>query len=201
MLKFNIKERRNMLEKRCVLLILVCVLFFSCSCAKKKAVLVYPTGTSNQSQTSGSGSDASSPEVMPPPIEMPVNQTSSMQDMHGITSGTKQFEQEDIYFEFDQFFITPEGKKILTSKAAFLKANPTIKTRIEGHCDERGTTEYNLALGEKRAEEAMKYLTALGIEKPRLSAISYGKEKPAVQGHNETAWAKNRRVHLDILKN
>ena len=109
------------------------------------------------------------------------------------------FENEDVFFEFDQFVLSDSAKAVLTKKAQWLKDRPNAKALIEGHCDERGSTEYNLALGQKRAEAAMQFILALGIEPSRVSTISYGKEKPVDPGNNEAAWAKNRRAHF-ILK-
>ncbi len=106
---------------------------------------------------------------------------------------------KDIHFEFDKYEIRQKDEEILRENAAFLKINPKMKVQIEGHCDEKGTSEYNLALGERRANAAKRYLVALGVSSNRLSTISYGEERPADQGHNEEAWAKNRRVHLVVL--
>jgi peptidoglycan-associated lipoprotein len=110
-----------------------------------------------------------------------------------------EFENEDILFEFDQFVLSDSAKAVLNKKAKWLKDHPNSKALIEGHCDERGSTEYNLALGQKRAEAAMQYILALGINPSRVSTISFGKEKPADPGQNEAAWAKNRRAHF-VLK-
>ena len=110
-----------------------------------------------------------------------------------------EFENEDVYFEFDQFVLSDSAKAVLNKKAKWLKDHPNGKALIEGHCDERGSTEYNLALGQKRAEAAMQFITALGIEPSRLSTISFGKENPVDPGHTEAAWSKNRRVHF-VLK-
>jgi peptidoglycan-associated lipoprotein len=106
---------------------------------------------------------------------------------------------KDIYFDFDKYAIRPGDAEILKAIAAVLKKYPSVKIQIEGHCDERGTNEYNLALGERRANSTKDYLLSLGISKDRLSAISYGEERPLDPGHNEEAWAKNRRAHFVIL--
>ena len=106
---------------------------------------------------------------------------------------------KDIYFDFDKYDIRPGDAEILKANAALLMRQPTVKIQIEGHCDERGTTEYNLALGERRANSAKKYLISLGMSPDRISTISYGKEKPLDPGHHEEAWAKNRRGHCIIL--
>jgi peptidoglycan-associated lipoprotein len=106
------------------------------------------------------------------------------------------FESEDIYFEFDQHILSDTAKQNLDKKAQWLKKFPTAKAMIEGHCDERGSAEYNLALGQKRADAAMQYLVSLGINADRISTVSFGKEKPIALGSNEAAWAKNRRAHF-----
>jgi peptidoglycan-associated lipoprotein len=106
---------------------------------------------------------------------------------------------KDIHFDFDKYDIRPGDAEILKENAALLTKYPKIKIQIEGHCDERGTVEYNLALGERRANSAKKYLISLGIAADRISTISYGKERPLDPGHNEETWAKNRRAHPVIL--
>jgi peptidoglycan-associated lipoprotein len=106
---------------------------------------------------------------------------------------------KDIHFDFDKYDIRPGDTEILKENGTLLKKYSNVKIQIEGHCDERGTVEYNLALGERRANSTKKYLTSLGISPDRISTISYGKERPADPGHNEEAWAKNRRAHTIIL--
>jgi peptidoglycan-associated lipoprotein len=101
---------------------------------------------------------------------------------------------ENIHFDFDKSFIRNDAKPILQKVAAYMKKTPGAKLQIEGHCDERGTSEYNIALGQRRADAAKKYLRNLGVDGGRLSTISYGEERPADPGHNETAWARNRRA-------
>ncbi len=90
-------------------------------------------------------------------------------------------------------------KPTLQKIAAYLKQHPRVGVRIEGNCDERGTPEYNMALGERRAESAKKYLIGLGVPANKISTISFGKEKPLDPGHSEEAWTKNRRDHFDIM--
>ena len=103
---------------------------------------------------------------------------------------------QPIYFDFDRSLIRDDAKSVMTANAEWLKANPNVKIRIEGNCDERGTKEYNQALGQRRASSAKKYLTDLGIAAKRISLISYGKEKPICTEHNEECWQKNRRDDL-----
>jgi peptidoglycan-associated lipoprotein len=103
------------------------------------------------------------------------------------------FLNENIHFDFDSAVLNYQAQELLKQKAAWLRANPSENVVIEGHCDERGTNAYNLALGERRAESARSFLINLGISAARLTTISYGEEKPLDPGHNEEAWAKNRR--------
>ncbi len=134
------------------------------------------------------------PQPVMPQVEQEVTQAVIPSLEEEITA----FELRDIYFDFDKFNLKPEAKLVLSEKAAFLNAHPEISIRIEGHCDERGTAEYNLALGDRRAKSALDYLVFLGINPTRVSSISYGEERPVDPGHNEEAWSKNRRVHFDV---
>jgi len=104
----------------------------------------------------------------------------------------------DIHFDFDQYSIRPEDRKILSGHADLLLKNKKVKIVIEGNCDERGTTEYNLTLGDRRAQEAKKFLVNSGVDQKRIKTISYGKERPLDPDHNEEAWAKNRRDHFAV---
>lgn len=110
-----------------------------------------------------------------------------------------EFENEDIHFDFDKFFLTDEARMILARKSTWLLDYPDVRIEIEGHCDERGTNEYNLALGENRAKSAMKDLITLGVKADNISTISYGEERPVEPGHDEEAWARNRRTHFRIV--
>ncbi len=110
------------------------------------------------------------------------------------------FEAEKIYFAFDKADLSPEAQMTLKKKADWLSQRPQYSVRIEGNCDERGTNEYNLALGERRANAAMKFLATLGIAESRMSTISFGEERPIDPGHNEAAWAKNRRDEFKLIK-
>lgn len=105
---------------------------------------------------------------------------------------------EDIFFEFDKSAITDAAKQTLANNAQQLKDAPNAMIQIEGHCDERGTNAYNLALGERRANAAKDYLVTLGVDASRISTISYGEERPFDTGHTDAAWAKNRRAHFVV---
>jgi peptidoglycan-associated lipoprotein len=102
----------------------------------------------------------------------------------------------DVNFDFDRYDLTPDARETLKGHATWLKANPQVTVEIEGHCDDRGTNEYNLALGARRAESAKRYLMDLGIAANRLSTISYGEELPMCKEQSEPCWAKNRRAHF-----
>ena len=106
---------------------------------------------------------------------------------------------KDVNFGFDRYDLTPKAREILSQNAQLLLQHRTIKIQIEGHCDERGTIEYNLALGERRSNSTKQYLISLGVSPDRMSTISYGEEMPLDPGHGEGAWAKNRRAHFIIL--
>src|SRR5262249_33215345 len=107
-------------------------------------------------------------------------------------------ELKDIHFAFDSYALDAVAKGLLQENANWLKNNPSKRTQIEGHCDERGTSEYNMALGANRARAAQDYLRSLGIDGSRMSTVSYGKELPLDPRHNEEAWAKNRRDHFNV---
>jgi peptidoglycan-associated lipoprotein len=105
-------------------------------------------------------------------------------------------ELNDVFFEFDKYDIRPTDAKVLDRNAAWLKTNANNLILIEGHCDERGTNEYNLALGERRAKSTMNYLVSQGVQASRITIISYGEERPACTEKTEQCWAKNRRAHF-----
>ena len=121
-----------------------------------------------------------------------------MEEMRMKTAAQNRFVNENIHFEFDSSVLLSDAQEILKWKAEWLRNNPDAQVIVEGHCDERGTNEYNLALGERRAMSAKSYLVDLGIAGSRLTTISYGEERPIDPGHNEEAWAKNRRAHFTI---
>jgi len=113
-----------------------------------------------------------------------------------VDSQAQSFKAETVYFAFDDYTLTKEAHTALNSFGDHLKAHKSAQVQIEGHCDERGSVEYNLALGEKRAQSVKAYLASLGVEAGRLQTISFGEEKPAVEGHDDSAWSKNRRAEF-----
>ncbi len=106
---------------------------------------------------------------------------------------------QDAFFEYNDSTLTADAQTALTSSATWLKKNPQYNLLIEGHCDERGTEQYNLALGDRRANQAKEYLVTLGVDTGRIRTVSYGEERPFDPGHDEAAWAKNRRDHLVLV--
>ena len=137
------------------------------------------------------------PAPVPAPAPAPVVQTQA--PMPNLDDEIKAFQEKIVYFDFDKFDLKPESQETLNQQANFLKANQSIVVQVAGNCDERGTVEYNLALGEKRAKASQDYLLSLGVTKERISIISYGKEKPVDPGKNEEAWAKNRNDQFIVI--
>ena len=123
-----------------------------------------------------------------------ANAANSGENMSGGFLDKEQTVGDRVFFEYDSSQIGDAAKQTLTKQAAWLKQYPNINLSVEGHCDERGTREYNIALGERRANAAKKVLVSLGIPANRISTISYGKERPAVVGSDESAWSQNRRA-------
>jgi len=169
------------------------------SCAKKQLQV---------SETAQQTGQAKAPEKAPQATETgstgedrgQQGRTQEIQRGQTIADAIRLFESTSIYFDFDQSQLKPEAKVNLRKKANFLRSNSSYSVRIEGNCDERGTNQYNLALGERRAYAAKKFLVALGIPGNRISSISYGEERPANPLHNEDAWAKNRRDEFRLVK-
>jgi peptidoglycan-associated lipoprotein len=181
---------------------------FASGCANKEAVkkeeAVVPVAVAEKSPAKPAESTV---EVKPAEAAKPVEEVKPAQDA---VKAAVQEEQkpvaaenrfEAVYFDFDKSDLRQDARDVLSKNAEIiLKSMAGAKIQIEGHCDERGSAEYNLALGERRAKSAMNYLTTLGVKADNLSIISYGKEKPAVNGHDEAAWAKNRRAELVVVK-
>jgi peptidoglycan-associated lipoprotein len=126
--------------------------------------------------------------------------TGSTVGVPGARPSVKEFKEsaalKDVYFEFDKADIRPDAAAILKDDANWMKANPAYLVLIEGHCDERGTNEYNVALGERRARATMNFLVSQGVQAGRLTVVSYGEERPQCREHNEACWTKNRRAHF-----
>ncbi len=147
-------------------------------------------------------------EVLPQPEVTGIDERAVTERGYGEYGEAVPLETDDaavagldrIQFDFDQYTLSVEARETLAKNAAYIQANPGVQVRIEGHCDERGADEYNLALGERRALAAMNYLVSLGISANQLSVISYGEELPLDPSTSEEAWAKNRRAEFKPLR-
>jgi peptidoglycan-associated lipoprotein len=136
----------------------------------------------------------SAAQKAPEPVKSPVEDVKAKER----AAAMQALMNEDVYFNYDSAALTPAAQEILKKKAAFLEKYKDLSVTVEGHCDERGTNEYNLALGERRAESAKNFLADLGLAASRFTTVSYGEEKPFATGSNEEAWAKNRRAHFVV---
>lgn len=145
------------------------------------------------------GCSRGAPEDLPPPPIGAAGPTDTMTAPTGPAPGSRadfiaQAGSDTVYFETDSYDLDPEDRALLDSQARWLVANPSVSVTIEGHCDERGTREYNLGLGERRANAASNYLAARGVSATRMTVISYGKERPVALGSDPASWAQNRRA-------
>lgn len=138
------------------------------------------------------------PEVLPPPPPETTQPAPPPAPTGPVKGSQEDFlasvSSDRIFFDTDKYDIDMEDQETLRSQAQWLAANPTVRVTVEGHCDERGTRDYNLALGERRANAAKNYLASLGVDASRITTISYGKERPVALGSDEAAWAQNRRA-------
>ena len=155
---------------------------------RKKAVTPPPVPPVNPTPQS-STTTPSTPETPPTP---PAPNTPSADELAAEALRNMQV----VYFEYDSFTLSDAARAALDANAKLLRANAGLSVSLDGHCDERGTVEYNQALGQKRAEAVQQYLADTGIAADRLRVISYGKERPATEGHDEASWSKNRRVEF-----
>jgi peptidoglycan-associated lipoprotein len=154
----------------------------------------------------GGSSGASSRSTAPPPEA--ISEGPDVQPVDGGGLGQETLSDQsgeggplaDIHFDYDQSTLTDEARATLEKHASWIQAHAGLKISVEGHCDDRGTVEYNLALGEQRARAAYDYLVSLGIPRARLNTVSYGKERPIDTGTSDAAWAKNRRAHFAVSR-
>jgi len=181
-------------------LALLAVLLLAAGCGKKRPPAVATSG--------GSGSHGEATSVLEPRESENIDAGPDVQPLQGEGLGEDVVESElgeggplaDVYFAYDQTSLSDEGRATLEKHALWLQNHRDVKVQVEGHCDERGTAEYNLALGDARAQAARDYLLSLGVSPDRLATVSYGKERPVDAGHSESAWAKNRRAHFKVQR-
>jgi peptidoglycan-associated lipoprotein len=153
--------------------------FFMASCSSKKA------GQDGDSMMSNDGGE----EMTDQGLSLELNGSSDSLTAGGLST---------VYFAYDSSTLSDSARSIIDANAAFLKASPAVQVQVEGHADERGGVQYNLALAERRANAVRDYLVAMGVDSSRVSTISYGKERPLDLGHDEAAWARNRRANFVI---
>ena len=181
----------------------VLVIFFAAGCAQKK-ISSEPVTTTTAAEEAArrAAEEARQRELARQKALAEENlkeeSLDARADLEQAQDDKTRFENVDIYFDFDSIQLTPQAQEKLTEKGEWLRENPTATVTIEGHCDNRGTNEYNLALGEGRAQSAKAFLMDLGIDALRLNTISYGEERPLDPQQTENAWAKNRRAHFVI---
>ena len=185
-----------------VFVVLICSLTIFTGCAEKKSVVTsgsaqeqqvapaptpaqIPTDTTKQSDSTAAPTDT-------PNIKETANEQSSLME------ATAKSPISDINFDYDSSSIRPDAREILKTNADYLLKHRISSIVVEGHCDERGTAEYNMALGQKRAQETKKYLINLGVQESIIKTVSYGEERPLDPNNNEEAWAKNRRAHFVV---
>ncbi|MEW6219381.1 MAG: peptidoglycan-associated lipoprotein Pal [Thermodesulfobacteriota bacterium] len=175
------KETRiNMLSAAAVGL---CLVLFAGGCAKKEVAADTATMAPAATQPSREAKMEQGEPIVTPP------RTAASQFSEGRTSAP----MLPVYFDFDKFNIRDDQKERMATNTRFLKDSPNVKIRVEGNCDERGTNEYNMALGERRANSAKKYLVNMGVAANRVDTLSLGEERPLLMGHDEMSWAQNRR--------
>lgn len=193
------------MEKRIVTGLVAMVFVFGClfmmtSCAKKQVGVsegVSPTEEVVEEKVVVKEEPVEEKEVV---VELSEEEKAKQRQAAELAKAVSEFESENIYFDFDKAVLKPEAKASLKKKAAFLRENPSFSVLIGGNCDERGTEEYNLALGERRANAAKEYLMALGISGDRIKTISYGELRPADPASNPVAWALNRRDTFSLFQ-
>ena len=184
-----------------VMVIIVAGLFFTVSCAKKTivsdATTIEDQAKAEAEAAAKAKAGTAGEQIAQQNLEDQMASEKAAQEAKAMAA-KERFVNQDIHFEYDSSDLSSMAKTILKEKAAWLKENYSVSVTIQGHCDERGTTEYNLALGERRASTAKAYLTNLGIAASRLNTISYGEEQPKDSSKTEAAFRANRRAHCAI---
>ncbi len=183
--------------KLCITLVFCFIMsaaFFSAGCSKKIVSTEPESGDVTGEYT------AQQPETTDVTVdESSISESDAAEAQAAREKAAKEiFVNTDIHFKFDSAVLDSSAQNILKLKGEWMLKHPGVSVIIEGHCDERGTSEYNIALGDRRAESARQFMVDLGIAPERLTTISYGEERPLDPGHNETAWRKNRRVHFTL---
>lgn len=181
-----------------VLVLLLTVVIAACK-GKNKPPVARPQPPINNTNNPNTGGPPPAPPVpVNEPVPVPPMPTEDAVTSRSIDDLNRNSPLSPLFFELDSAEVSGPGQQVLQSNASVLKKYPGMQVTVEGHCDERGTAEYNLALGERRALAAKNYLVSLGIPADRIKTVSYGKEFPFDPGHDDSAWSKNRRAHFVI---
>ena len=190
-------------ESLYIVAVFLVAVFMTAGCAKQEVVKkdegIAPAYVAKQADPTRFDVTPSEEAATTPDTQATHSPAPAQQAQKTLSAAQLQSALEKIYFDFDSANLSESARNTLTKNNAVLIKGSSAKIRIEGNCDESGSAEYNLALGERRAKSAQQYLIALGVEPDRLSTISYGKEKPAVTGSDEAAWAKNRRDEFVVV--
>jgi len=191
------RERR--VRMQVILIAIVAATIATAACGKKKPPIAQPI----QPPPAEAAAPPARPPAPPQPVvETPVAAPAPVREDNVASASLDDLNRNSplkpVFYDFDSSELNAQSQAVLKDDAEILRRNPTWAVTVEGHCDERGTAEYNLALGERRAVAARTYLVSLGIPADRLRTVSYGKEFPFEPGHDEGAWAKNRRAHFVI---
>jgi peptidoglycan-associated lipoprotein len=193
------EKAKTMTQTRTVVAVAMVALMMVGACGKKKPPVAKPTSPPPPASSTGGGRPPGPPEpvreAVPVPAEPIASDTLSSTDIDTLNKNSP---FQPVFFAYDEDVIDAAGQQALNHNAELMKKYPTWIVTIEGHADERGTAEYNLALGERRALASRNYLVSLGIPADRLRTVSYGKEFPFEPGHDEGSWSKNRRAHFVV---
>jgi peptidoglycan-associated lipoprotein len=185
------EERRKRMKK------LSCLWMVSALCI----ALLTIWGCAKKVETATQAIEVTEQEIAPPPFEEGTEEARRERppvvgEQPIIQEAPGSLRLADIYFDFDRSEIRPDARRVLENNARWFRENPSARVKIEGHCDERGTNEYNIALGQRRAEATKRFLAAMGVDSSRISTMSYGEERPVCSDHQEGCWQQNRRSHF-----
>ena len=179
-------------------IMLAMLLALGVSCAKKQVTMETQEMAADESQQSAEDEAARREAEEARLREQRAREARQRQEASSMSEAARRaaFEDEEIHFDFDKYVLTPQAMMILDDKAAYLREHPGVRVLVEGHCDDRGSNEYNLALGDRRANSAKNYLVKSGVAESRITTISYGEEQPLCMQQNESCWYRNRRGHF-----
>ena len=179
-------------------IMLAMLLALGVSCAKKQVTMETQEMAADESQQSAEDEAARREAEEARLQEQRAREARQRQEASSMSEAARKaaFEDEEIHFDFDKYVLTPQAMMILDDKAAYLREHPGVRVLIEGHCDDRGSNEYNLALGDRRANSAKNYLVKSGVAESQVTTISYGEEQPLCMQQNESCWYRNRRGHF-----